>query len=155
MNRRILEILTVVMKEIRENSFDEVDLQFIIDMLSERGFSDSEISSAMSWLMSHGENIDRLFASQATGVPRPLWRTLNEEEKRSISPDAFSYLFRLRELQLLGDNDVEAIIERAVKLQIPQINIEDMQDLIAIVVLDFDKSASGGYFQFTSNRLPH
>jgi uncharacterized protein Smg (DUF494 family) len=143
------------MKEIRENSFDEVDLQFIIDILSERGFSESEISSAMSWLMNHGENIDRLFASQASGVPRPLWRNLNDEEKSSISPDAFSYLFRLRELQLLSDNDVEAIIERAVKLQIPQIDIEDMQDLIAIVVLDFDKSASGGYFQFTSNRLPH
>ncbi len=155
MNRRLLEILTVVMKEIKENSFDEVDLQFVMDMLSERGFSETEISSAMTWLMHHGENIDRIFASKAAGVPRPIWRHLNEEERSAISPKAFSYLFHLRELELLGDNEVESIIERAVKLQMPQLDVEDMQDLIAIVVLDFDQSASGGYFQFTSNRLPH
>jgi len=155
MNKRILEILTFVMKEIRDNTLDDIDLQFIIDMLSDHGFSEDEITTAMSWIMDHGENIDRIIQGQTSGVPRPIWRHLNEIERSVISPTAFSYLFHLRELEVVSDNEMEAIIDRAVKLSMPQIDVEDMQDLIALVVLDIENSAPNGYFQFTSTRLPH
>jgi uncharacterized protein Smg (DUF494 family) len=155
MNKRILEILTYVMKEIRNSTFEDLDLQFILDILSKQGFSEDEIAAAMSWLMNHGENIDRLIKGHPAGLPRPIWRHLNESEMDAISPNAFSYLFHLRELELLSDDNMERIIERAVTLRSSHLTVEDMQDLIAAVVLDFETSASEGYFQFTSTRLPH
>ncbi len=155
MNKRVLDILSFVMKEIRENSYGDIDLQLIMDILSTQGFSDDEISSAMSWLMSHGESIDRLFTGHPAGVPRPMWRILNEYEKEIISPQAYSYLFHLRELDLLSDDEMEKIIERATSLQMAHLDEKEMQDLIAAVVLDFENSASEGYFQFNSTMLPH
>jgi uncharacterized protein Smg (DUF494 family) len=155
MKKRILDILSFVIREIRDNSFDDIDLQLIVDILAEQGFSEQDISTAMSWLMHHGEAIDRILQGYPGVVPRPVWRQLNDLEKSAISPNAFGYLFHLRELKLLNDMEMEKIIDQAVSLQITHLNVEDMQDLIAAVVLDFEKSASQGYFQFTTTRLPH
>jgi len=58
-------------------------------------------------------------------------------------------------MELLNDDDMETIIERAVNIKLPSLDVEDMQDLIAIVVLDFENSASEGYFQYTANHLPN
>jgi len=155
MNRRLLEIIAYAMKEIRDNSFENIDLQFIMDVLLERGFSEEEITNAMSWLVNHGETIDRLIQNPKSDVPRPVWRQLIEYERMAISPQAYSYLFHLREMELLSDDDMETIIERAVNMKLPSMEVEDMQDLIALVVLDFENSASEGYFQFTANHLPN
>jgi len=155
MNKRVLDILSFVMKEIRENFFGDIDLQLIIDILSDQGFTDDEISSAMSWIMNHGESIDRIIKGHPADVPKPVWRLLTETEKDIISPEAYSYLFHLRELELLSDDEMERIIERAVSLQMSQLDVKEMQDLIAAVVLDFENSASEGFFQFNSTLLPH
>lgn len=155
MNKRLLEIIAYAMKEIRDNSFENIELQFIMDVLLERGFSEEEISGAMAWLVNHGETIDRLIKKKNDGVPRPIWRQLNENERQAISPEAYSYLFHLREMELLKDDDMETIIERAVTIKLPSLEIEDIKDLIAIVVLDFENSASEGYFQYTANHLPN
>lgn len=155
MNKRLLEIIAYAMKEIRDNTYDNIDLQFIMDVLLERGFSEEEISSAMAWLVNHGESIDRLIKKKSEGVPRPVWRQLNETERHAISPEAYSFLFHLREMELLNDDDMETIIERAVNIKLPSLDLEDMQDLIAIVVLDFESNASEGYFQYMANHLPN
>ncbi len=155
MNKRILDILSFVMKEIRENFFGDIDLQLIMDILSDQGFTDDEISSAMTWLMSHGESIDRIIKGHPPDVPKPVWRLLTDVEKEIISPEAYSYLFHLRELELLSDDEMERIIERAVNLQMSHLDVKEMQDLIAAVVLDFENSASEGFFQFNSTLLPH
>jgi len=155
MNKRLLDIIATIMREIRENSFENIDLQFVVELLLERGFAEEDVTAAMVWLMHHGETIDRLIKNKSNQVPRPIWRNLHESEKSAITPEAFSYLFHLRELELLSDDDMETIIERAVNLKSPSLDVEDIQDLIALVVLDFERSASDGYFQFTATRLPH
>ena len=155
MNKRILEIIAYVMREIRETSLHDIDLQLLMDILLEKGFSEKEISAAMNWLMSHGETIDRMTKAKATPVPRPVWRQLIDYERNAISPEAFSYLFHLRELEILSDDDMESIIERAVNMKLPNLDVQDMQDIIVMVVLDFEQNASAGFFQFTANRLSH
>jgi uncharacterized protein Smg (DUF494 family) len=155
MNNHILDILALIMKEIQQSESEDLDLQLIIDILSEQGFSDDDISTAITWIMNNQNHIDRMIQGSPAGIPRPIWRHLNAGESNAISPRAYSYLFHLRELQLLSDDDMERIIERAVTLHISQIDIEDIQDLIAAVVLDFESSASDGYFQFTTTNLPH
>jgi len=155
MNKRTLEIIAYMIREIRETSFDDIDLQLIMDILQEKGFSENEISAAMVWLVNHGETIDRMNKTGSSAVPRPVWRQLNEFERTAISPEAFGYLFHLRELNILNDDDMESIIERAVNMKLPKLDIQDMQDLIVMVVLDVAQNASAGYFQFTANRLSH
>ena len=155
MDKRFLDVLTFVLSEIRENSNGDIDLQAVVDILEDEGFSEDEISSAMSWIMGHGDQLDRITTKVKNSVPRPLWRALNEMEEEAISPKAFSYLFHLRELNVLTDDNMERIIDRAVGLRLLHINVEDMKDLVAAVVLEFEDSAAKGYFQFTSTQYPH
>ncbi len=155
MNKRFLDVLTFVINEIQMNPQSDLDLQTLVDILEDEGFSQDEISSAMSWLMNNGESLDRIATGYASHFPRPVWRTLNEREQEAISPKAYSYLFHLREINVLSDDKMEKVIDRAVNLRLLQMNVEDMKDLIAAVVLDFEDSASKGYFQFTSTPYQH
>ena len=155
MDNRFLDVLTFVLNEIRENFDGDVDLQSIVDILNDEGFSDEEISWAMSWLMNHGDQLDRMTAEQQADFPRPMWRSLNDVEQEYISPHAYSYLFHLRELNILTDDSMENVIDRAVGMRLFGMTVEDMKDLVAAVVLNFEDSASSGYFQFTSTRYPH
>lgn len=155
MKKRFLDVLTFIVNEIREQAEGDVDLQAVVDLLEDEGFSDDEITSAMSWLMNHGENLDRIASSTASPFPKPLWRSLTDLEREAISPIAFSYLFHLRDLNLLSDDTMEKIIERAVGLRLFQMNVEEMKDLITAIVLNFEDSAAKGYFQFTTTSFPH
>ncbi len=155
MDKKFLDIITFVIKEIRENSDGDIDLQTVVDILEDEGFSDEEISSAMSWIMDHGEQLDHMPTEHRGTYPRPVWRSLNEIEQSTISPTAYSYLFHLREQNILSDDSMEKVIDRAVSLRLIQMTVEDIKDLIAAVVLNFEDSAAKGYFQFTSTHYPH
>ncbi|MBN1466629.1 DUF494 family protein [candidate division KSB1 bacterium] len=155
MDKRFLDVLTFVLNEINENSDGDLDLQTVIDVLEDEGYSEDEISSAMSWIMNHGDQLDRITTEQKSNIPRPVWRSLNDIEEETISPKAYSYLFHLRELNILTDDNLEKIIDRAVNLRLLRMSVEDMKDLVTAVVLNFEDSASKGYFQFTSTRYPH
>ncbi|MBN1482676.1 DUF494 family protein [candidate division KSB1 bacterium] len=155
MDKKFLDIITIVLDEIRENANGDIDLQNVIEVLEDEGFSEDEISFVMTWIMNHGDQIDRITTEQQSTIPRPVWRSLNEIEAQSISPKAFSYLFHLRELHILTDDNMEQVIDRAVDLRFLQMSIEDIKDLVAAVVLNFEDSAAKGYFQFTSTHYPH
>ena len=75
-------------------------------------------------------------------------------EQDVISPSAFSYLFHLREIEMIGDAEMERIIDQAMRLYLPRVDVEEMQDLIALVLLDFENNATNGFFQFSANHSP-
>ena len=153
MNKKIVKILSHLMQRINTSDLDESDLQMITDTLMDQGFTEDEIMAAIAWLSDTDD--DEPVQEFEFDLPRPVWRQLNEMEQEVISPHAFSYLFHLREMNILGDAEMERIIDRALRLDLDQIGVEDMQDLIAVVLLDFEKNASNGYFQFTSSHSPH
>jgi uncharacterized protein Smg (DUF494 family) len=155
MDKNFLDVLTFMLDEIRENSDGDLDFQTIIDVMEDEGFSEDEISTAMSWIMNNGDQFDRITAEQQYNLPRPVWRSLSVREEQSISPKAFSYLFHLRELNILTDDSMENVIDRAVELRFFRMSVEDMKDLVAAVVLNFEDSAARGFFQFTTTSYPH
>jgi uncharacterized protein Smg (DUF494 family) len=154
LDKRFLDVLNFVLDEMNESSTGDLDLETIVDVMQDEGFSDDEIQSAMSWIMNHGDGFESNTVP-LSNVPRPMWRALNEIEEQTISPKAYSYLFRLRQLNVLTDDNMEKVIDRAVDLRLFNMNVEDMKDLVAAVVLNFEDSASKGYFQFTTTRYPH
>ena len=154
MDKRFLDVLNFVLDEMNENGTNDLDLETIVDVMQDEGFSDDEIQSAMSWIMNNGDSFEQS-SIQLNSVPRPMWRALNEIEEQTISPKAYSYLFHLRQLNILSDDNMEKVIDRAVDLRLFNMNVEDMKDLVAAVVLNFEDSASKGFFQFTTTRYPH
>lgn len=155
MDKRFLDVLTFVLDEIDENGSSDLDLETIVDVMQDEGFSDDEIQSAMTWILSQNNVLNSISTDQRSTVPRPMWRALNDIEEQTISPKAYSYLFHLRQINVLTDDNMEKVIDRAVDLRLNQMNVEDMKDLVAAVVLNFEESAAKGFFQFTTTRYPH
>ena len=131
MKEKVVEILVFLMNEIRDDrALGEVDLS----ELRERGYTQSEISTAFSWLHDHfGETtgeVRRL--SRADAASR---RMLHEAEKMMLSVEAQGLLIHMRELGLLQDRELETVIERAMMSGYERLTAADIQGLVASVIL--------------------
>ena len=155
MDKKLFDVLEMVLKELEESYAGEIPVQHVIDFLEEQGFTEDEISLAMSWLLGDENTAQNFVDKPEKTFPRPMWRSLNEDEQEAISPNAFGYLFRLRELEILTDTMMERIIDQAVRLHTNNLDVEDMKELVTAVVLEYEDNASSGFFQFMSNQNPH
>jgi len=136
MKEKVVEILVYIMSEIHDNKMlSEID----IADLETRGYTQSEISAAFSWLY------DNLFLKEGTSTLRSRsskgsWRVLHEAEKFVVSTECQGYLIQLRELGLLDDADLENVIERAMISGTERLSLADIQGIVASVLL----AKSGG-----------
>ena len=139
MKEKVVEILIYIMSEMQENKgLNDIDLA----ELETRGYTQSEISAAFSWLH------DNLFLKEGpVGVrSRPRkgsWRILHEAEKFVVSTECQGYLIQLRELGLLDDTDLENVIERAMMSGLELISLPDLQAMVASVLLAKGSSDDG------------
>lgn len=151
MQERIVEIIVFLVNELKSNKqLSEVD----VTSLSRDGYTQSEISSAFSWIF------DRLTLGQSVmGVPRldsGSHRILNDAEKMIIAPEAFGYLIQCQQLGLLSGGDVETIVERIMAAGFSSVGGPEMKSFVAGVLFDADKpSGSGRHLNFDTNESIH
>ena len=129
MKEKVVELLIILMSEIRaDKQLAEIDMSDLQD----RGFSPSEISQALSWLHDH--------LPQGTGstaiAPRGEGsrRVLHDAEKGVIPTEGQGYLIQLVELGLLGDRDLETVIERAMLSGYERLTLEEIREIVAGVL---------------------
>ncbi len=149
---RIIEIIFFLLKEIRENTpLTEIDLQ----PLSVRGFSETEISTAFSWLIdkfSTNPGDDPLVLAVPFGKRSMLdpsksaadagFRVYHEVERSVIAPEARGFMLQMVELGLLSDSDQEFLIDRIMLSGISHATLEDVKDLVSSTIFHFDYFSS-------------
>jgi Smg protein len=142
---RIMEILVFLLSEIRSNKkLLDIDLK----PLSQRGFSQTEISTAFSWLFdriaSDGSPIvlPEISKSARSGSERATssFRVYHEAERSVLTVSAQGYLLQLQELGLITAGDMEAIIDRVMAAGVPTVSLSEIKELVGIMVFDFDDS---------------
>ena len=107
MQERIVEIILFLVNELKSNKqLSDVDVSFLTD----NGYTQSEISTAFSWLFERLSVGQKLVAEQ--GDTHLSQRVLHDVEKTVISPEGFGYLLQCQQLGLLSNADIETIIER-------------------------------------------
>ena len=131
MNERIVEILMYIMSEMQSNKgIADID----VGDLKEKGYTQSEISAAFSWLYDTMKLNDAGVRHESTPVAGSR-RVLHEVEKQMLSTEAQGYLIQLRELDLLDDRDVELVIEKVVLSGFEKLTPSELQELVASVLL--------------------
>jgi uncharacterized protein Smg (DUF494 family) len=138
---RIMEILVFLLSEMRaKKGLTEIDLK----PLSQRGFSQTEISAAFSWLFdklaaeqSAAEG-PIVFAAPFTNVAGTSHRVYHEVERSVIGAPAQGYLMQLHELGLVSDFDLEFVIDRIMMSGVPSVSLEDVRELVSGTVLGFE-----------------
>ena len=152
---RIMEILVFLLAEMRGNKqLTEIDLK----PLSQRGFSQTEISTAFSWLFDKialsgfeespvvlsASFADDGFAKATRTSQDAPFRIYHEVERSVLSVEAQGYLLQIQELGLITSSDLELIIDRIMMAGVPTASLSDVKELVGIMIFDFDDSSRLG-----------
>ncbi|HID10671.1 MAG TPA: DUF494 family protein [Candidatus Latescibacteria bacterium] len=126
MQQRILEIVVFLAHELNRRGGELGDIAKLSQDLRLQGYTENEISTALSWLFERLEEDRGWKGTTYTGV-----RILHKVERRVLSPEAYGYLLQLRALGLITPGQMEAIIERALMTGASRIGQEDIKALTA------------------------
>jgi uncharacterized protein Smg (DUF494 family) len=136
MQERIVEIIVYLIHEMQtDKRLGEIDLR----ALSERGYTQNEISTAFSWLFDKIHLGDNILARGGRSQPHSH-RVLHDSERTVITPQGYGYLLELRELRLLDDMDIELAIDRIMMAGFGSVGIDEMKSVIASIIFDYDDS---------------
>lgn len=140
MQEKIVEILVYLIGELRNNiPINDIDLS----VLSKKGYSTTEISTAFNWLyekISDGENI---ITDTAPSSPHSH-RVLHDVERAVINAEAYGYMIQLRELGLINDMDIEVLIDRIMMSGYVTIELSEVKTMVAQLMAEGDDSFNTG-----------
>jgi len=149
MKEKIVQLLVHIMGELQTPvRISEIDL----GELKRRGYTQSEIVEALSWLHEnmHVHNGVVAIPVRSSGGSK---RILHEVEKSALTLESQGYLIQLRELGLLDDRDLEAVIERAVLTGYEHLSIDEVREIAASVL--FSKEGRVRRPLLTNNETIH
>jgi uncharacterized protein Smg (DUF494 family) len=136
MQERVVEIILFLVNELRSNKrLNEVD----VSSLTRDGYTQSEISSAFSWLferLSAGKPITEKSSGASTSH-----RMLNDSEKMVVGPLAYGYLLQCHQLGLLNNVDVETIVERIMMAGFAAVGLPEMKSFVAGYLFDMENNS--------------
>ncbi len=101
-----------------------------------RGYNNSEISAAYSWLMQKNESGELASTPNARkSIPSP--RALHPNERTRITSDAYGYMLELYYLGILDARRMERLIEYAMlRLDIDITDVPDVKEWVAGMIFD-------------------
>ena len=155
MNERVVEILIYLMNEIRRNNNVTQKLDLLSKNLIQKGYSETEISSAFTWLLDRLNYESEEIVHKQQPTLKHSIRHLHEIERSIISVEAHGYLIQLRELGIIDELDVEQILERAMMAGAPKITVDDIKAIVAAMLFASDRLNDGGFFLFEGKSIVH
>ncbi len=155
MNERVVEILIYIMSAIRKNNNVTHKLDLLSDNLIQQGYSESEISSAFTWLLDRLNHESEELMERQSPTLKSSFRHLHEVERAVVSTEAYGYVIQLVELGIVDNMDVEQILERALMLGISDVEIDDIKSIVAAMLFSSEALFDGGYFVFEESATVH
>ncbi|MFQ6114434.1 MAG: DUF494 family protein [bacterium] len=153
MNERVVEILILIMSEIKRNRDGAKNLELLSKDLVQRGYTENEISSAFSWLLNRlNSESEELIQNQGPTLNKSF-RLLHDIERSIISTEAYGYIIQLKELGIIDEMEVEQILERAMMLGASQVSVGDIKSIVASIVFHPENFKDGIYFIFEDNPI--
>jgi uncharacterized protein Smg (DUF494 family) len=148
MQERIVEIILFLVNELRSKKrLSDVD----VSSLTRDGYTQSEISSAFTWLFERISLGKSMIASVGSGGTSH--RMLNETEKMVIDSYANGFLIQCQQLGLLTSVDMETIIERIMMAGFSTVGLPEMKSFVAGFL--FDREGGNGQVSLGINDTIH
>lgn len=147
MYERIIEIIVFVISELRLNKdINDIDLV----ELKSRGYTSSEISAAISWLVDQMEFSEK-FISSSLFSKNTSFRVMHQSERDLFTPKALGEIIQFNSLGILNNEHIELLIEKASMLGIRQVDVSAVRSYIANNVFNAQFNNSGSRFLLQGN----
>ncbi|MBC8205518.1 DUF494 family protein [bacterium] len=145
---KIVEILVILMDEIRHRGFAEKRMEILSGELLDQGYSEQEISTAFTWIY------DRFGSTHEMTDPSPSsFRVLHGIEKIFISPQAQGYLLQLQALGILTQSEFERVVERIMLIASPGLELELVRQIVLETLFDNSQNSEMGFLDLTLDDL--
>jgi uncharacterized protein Smg (DUF494 family) len=140
MERHIVEILVILMKEYPEGAIRPDDFEPLANDLIGLGYTHQEIEAALFWFYNRHDMLKE--SRPEDRFERGAFRFLHEAERAVLTPAAFGYLIELQELGLITITEMDSIIERAVLIGGRRVDVDEIKMFIAAMIMDQSSSIS-------------
>ena len=131
MKGRVFEVVAYIARRFGPGAGVGSDPQEVRDELVGAGFEEDDVERALAWL----ERLRRAGISHVDGrQPGGAARPPSSEEARKLSAGARGFLLRLERAGILDHAAREAVYERALKLDEPELGVEEVRVLVALVL---------------------
>lgn len=135
MKENVLDVLMFLFEHYMDDDRDiNPDRKELSDELAQAGFATHDISKAFSWL----DGLTSLQESQLeqnTRSIKPI-RVFTEEEKKKFNKESIGFLIFLDNMGAFDNNIREMIIDRAMALESPEIDLEDLKWVMLLVLFN-------------------
>ena len=145
-NQDVLRLLRLLGERL-ESYFDgdETALETLGESIEQRGFSSDEIQAAILILQSLGAGGPATPRSAGIGTPgKHAQRILSDEERDSLSPEAWGYLLDLKRRGSLAPEEFERVLDILGGCGVRPVGVELAREVAARVALKFDDPGSLG-----------
>jgi uncharacterized protein Smg (DUF494 family) len=143
---RIMEIVLYLVGEMQHRKeLTEIDTT----TLQALGYSETEISTAFSWLfdkVARSVTEETMYAGTKpfSSAGRMSFRPFHEVEHSLLSIEARGFLLQLREIGLIGDGELETIIDRLWYIGAHNVGLDTIRDISADIVFHSNDSMLPG-----------
>ena len=127
---RIVEIIVYLVSELKQNkTISDID----VGELQKRGYTNSEISTAFSWLADRLEfSEELLFDDEINNTDSH--RILHEAERELFTREAWGDLIQYHSLGIMENDHIETIIEKALMMGMKKLDSEQLKSFIATAI---------------------
>ena len=140
MYERIVEIIVYVISELKHNrDISEIDVM----ELQNRGYSNTEISTAFSWIVDKFELSEKININEEY-VNDTSFRIFHEAERELFTRDALGELIQMHSLGILSNENVEQILEHSVIAGNNQISSEQLKSFVANIIFNAQFNRDSG-----------
>lgn len=130
MKGRMFDVVVYLARRYGVGRFeDDGDLR---QELMDAGFEEDDVERGLSWLRALER--DRLPVRSWGEIAGPTNRSATPEEALRVSPAARGFLLRLERGGILDSSMREAVYERALGLDVPEVGLEEARVLAALVL---------------------
>ncbi len=142
MTERIIDIIMLLMSQLKINNDGNSsagkqiqDINFS-EVLDKKDFTEKEISTAVSWMK------DKLWSDKPNEINslqfsnQNVYRFISADEKELFTEDALELLMRLQALNLISNEHIDIMLEKANFLGFRQINSDMIKQYIAIFLFE-------------------
>ena len=154
MKNDVLDVLLYIFERFQEEEYVVIEeAAKLVEELSEVGFGDSEIHSALNWLdglLDVREKVETdLSSSRINAI-----RLFSEQETKVINVQSQGFLYHLENIGVLDPVSRELVIERIMALDIKDVELEQLKWITMMVLFNLPgKEGSFAWFENLDNYI--
>jgi len=134
-NENLIEVLIFIYENYMDNDAEVPDDQILLEQeLSNAGFRKEEIKKAFDWLDELAWRQGAM--AERSNIDTPSMRVLTAHEQQRLDMETQGMLLYLEQTGILNPLTRELVLERAMALDVPELEAEDVKWIVLLVLLN-------------------